>query len=114
MLKGDVNNTESMAAALEAFKKATGSISGLVNNAGIHIEAPSEQQPVAEFEQVLRTNTTATLAVCQQAFHYLKDSGGCIVNIGSCFAQMRVKRNRSEESRVGEEGERTRKSGWWQ
>src|SRR3546814_2274255 len=28
MLKGDVNNTESMAAALEAFKKATGSISG--------------------------------------------------------------------------------------
>src|SRR3546814_20234229 len=83
MLKGDVNNTESMAAALEAFKKATGSISGLVNNAGIHIEAPSDKQPVAEFEQVLRTNTPATFAVCQQAFPYLKDRGGLIAQIAS-------------------------------
>src|SRR3546814_18589728 len=82
-----------MAAALEDVKKATGSIAGLVNNAGIHIEAQSDKQPVAEFEQVLRTNTTATFAVCQQAFPYLKDSGGIIVNIGSFFDKMGVKRN---------------------
>lgn len=93
-LKGDVTDAASVAAALEAFKTTVGSVTGLVNNAGIHIEAPSDKQALSEFEEVLRTNTTATFAICQQAFPYLKEAGnGLIVNIGSFFDKMGVKRN---------------------
>lgn len=94
LLKGDVNDAASVATALEELKKATGKVTGLVNNAGIHVEAPSDKQPLSEFEDVLRTNATATFAVCQLAYPYLREAGsGLIVNIGSFFDKMGVKRN---------------------
>lgn len=93
-LKGDVTDVASIAKALDDFKKAVGQVTGLVNNAGIHIEAPSDRQALSEFEDVLRTNATATFAICQQAFPHMKEAGdGLIVNIGSFFDKMGVKRN---------------------
>lgn len=94
LLKGDILNAASMSAAFETFESRAGPIDGLVQNAGIHMEAPAHRQPVSEFEEVLRTNATATFSVCQQAFPFLlKSGGGLIVNMGSFFDKLGVRRN---------------------
>ena len=59
-LKGDVGDPAAIAAALDAFAQTAGPIDGIVNNAGVHVIAPAESQPLSEFEEVLATNTTAT------------------------------------------------------
>ncbi|HEV2673041.1 MAG TPA: SDR family oxidoreductase [Aliidongia sp.] len=94
LLKGDVTDTRSIGAALEAFHARSGPIDGIVNNAGVHVESPSDSQPLSEFEEILRTNAVATFAVCQLAFPYLKATGnGLIVNMGSFFEKLGVRRN---------------------
>lgn len=93
-LAGDVTDPASIKVALEAFEGRAGPLSGLVNNAGIHLEGPAEHQSLADFETVLRTNATATFSVCQQAYPHLKRAGGgLIVNMGSFFDKLGVRRN---------------------
>ncbi|MFG1260499.1 SDR family oxidoreductase [Xanthobacter sp. DSM 24535] len=93
-LKGDVGDAASIAEAMTAFAKTAGSIDGIVNNAGVHLTNRSESQPLPEFEEVLRTNTTATFSVCQQAYpHLVAAGGGLIVNMGSFFDKLGVKHN---------------------
>lgn len=94
-LCGDIRDTAAVVAAIEAFgAKVDGPIGGLINNAGIHLEEPSETQPLADFEEVLRTNTLATFAMCQIVYPYLLQAGGgLIVNIGSFFDKLGVRRN---------------------
>ncbi|MFD2251034.1 NAD(P)-dependent dehydrogenase (short-subunit alcohol dehydrogenase family) [Pseudochelatococcus lubricantis] len=93
-LKGDVLDAESVAAALAAFAAAAGSVDGVVNNAGVHIARPSDSQPLAEFGEVMTTNTTATFSVCQQAYpHLVAAGGGLVVNMGSLFDKLGVRHN---------------------
>lgn len=94
MLKGDVLDEESIAAAVETFAREAGSVDGVVNNAGVHVTHPSESQPLAEFEAVLRTNATAVFSVCQKTYPYLLAAGGgTIVNMGSFFDKLGVRHN---------------------
>lgn len=93
-LKGDVGDPAAIAAALDAFAQAVGAIDGIVNNAGVHVIAPSESQALAEFEEVLATNTTSTFSVCQKAYpHLAAAGGGLIVNMGSFFDKLGVRHN---------------------
>ncbi len=93
-LKGDVGDEAAVAGALEAFAKEAGSIDGVVNNAGVHVTGRSESQPIAEFEEVMATNATATFSVCQKAYpHLLAAGGGLIVNMGSFFDKLGVRHN---------------------
>lgn len=93
-LKGDVLDEEAVAAALETFAHEAGSIDGIVNNAGVHIARPSESQPLAEFENVLRTNTMGTFSVCQKAYpHLVASGGGLVINMGSFFDKLGVRHN---------------------
>lgn len=93
LLKGDVLDSESMNKAFKQFEEATGRIDGLVNNAGIHVEAPSKSQNLDEFNQVMQTNVNATFSACQQAYPYLEQQGGLILNLGSFFDKLGVRRN---------------------
>lgn len=68
-------------------------IIGLVNNAGIHTEGKSETLPLDEFDKVMQTNVNSVLIGSQSVYPYLRESGGLIVNIGSFFDKMGVKRN---------------------
>lgn len=80
----------------EAFAKAGEGrrIVGLVNNAGIHLEGPSREFSLAQYQQVFATNATSVFVGCQQAYpHLLAAGGGIIVNIGSFFDKMGVKQN---------------------
>lgn len=93
MLKGDVIDAESLKAAFQTFSDRVGGIDGIVNNAGYHVEAPSDRQDLAEFDEVMRTNSTAVFSACQQIYPHLKEKGGLIVNMGSFFDKLGVRKN---------------------
>jgi NAD(P)-dependent dehydrogenase (short-subunit alcohol dehydrogenase family) len=89
----DVNDEASVRAALEAVTGG-GVLHGLVNNAGIHLDAPSHEMDTAIFERVMQTNATAVFTTCREAYPYLaRADGATIVNIGSFFDKVGVKRN---------------------
>jgi NAD(P)-dependent dehydrogenase (short-subunit alcohol dehydrogenase family) len=89
----DVNDEASVRAALAAVAGA-GGLHGLVNNAGIHLDAPSHELDTATYERVMQTNATAVFTACREAYPHLVAAGGAtIVNIGSFFDKVGVKRN---------------------
>lgn len=89
----DVNDEASVKEALQSVAKA-GGLQGLVNNAGIHLDAPSHEMPTAVYEKVMQTNATAVYTACREAYpHLVAAGGGTIVNIGSFFDKLGVKRN---------------------
>lgn len=91
----DVTDPDSMRAAIEAVaRQSKVPVVGLVNNAGLHQESPSDALPVDEFDRVMATNATSVLVASQIAYPYLCEAGsGVIVNIGSFFDKLGVKRN---------------------
>jgi len=90
----DVTDELSVKSAFSEVMQKAGALNGLVNNAGIHLDAPSHQLSTATYEKVMATNATAVFAACREAFpHLVKSGGGVIVNIGSFFDKIGVKRN---------------------
>ena len=89
----DVNDEASVRKALAAVA-VDGTLHGLVNNAGIHLDAPSHDMDTALYERVMQTNATAVFTACREAYPYLVKAGGAgIVNIGSFFEKVGVKKN---------------------
>ncbi len=92
--QADVTQPETIA---EAFRQLTSEgwrIVGLVNNAGVHVEAVSAELPIAQWHQVMDTNATSVVTACQAVYpHLVANGGGLIVNIGSFFDKLGVKRN---------------------
>ena len=89
----DVNDEASVREALKAIA-ADGALYGLVNNAGIHLEAPSHEMDIATYHKVMQTNAASVFTTSREAFPYLVKAGGAtIVNIGSFFDKIGVKRN---------------------
>lgn len=89
----DVNDEASVREALRALA-VDGTLHGLVNNAGIHIDAQSHEMDTATYERVMQTNATAVFTTCREAYPYLANAAGAtIVNIGSFFDKIGVKRN---------------------
>jgi NAD(P)-dependent dehydrogenase (short-subunit alcohol dehydrogenase family) len=90
----DVTLEDSVARALASVAQQSGGLHGLVNNAGIHVDAPSHTLPTAVYEQVMATNARAVFTACREAYpHLVASGGGIIVNIGSFFDKIGVKRN---------------------
>jgi len=90
----DVTQPGAMAAALKELADRGFDVAGLVNNAGVHLDAPSASAPLEHYDQVMTTNATSVLLGCQAAYPYLAArKGGLIVNMGSFFEKLGVKRN---------------------
>jgi NAD(P)-dependent dehydrogenase (short-subunit alcohol dehydrogenase family) len=89
----DVTDEASLKAAFKALAGKAGRIDGLVNNAGIHLDGRSAELQTETFDQVMDTNARAVFVACREAYPYLEKSGGTIVNIGSFFDKLGVKRN---------------------
>jgi NAD(P)-dependent dehydrogenase (short-subunit alcohol dehydrogenase family) len=91
----DVTSYESVKQAIAEVMHQTGlPLIGLVNNAGLHLDGDAESQPIDEFEKVMTANATSVFMTSQIAYPYLKENGsGTIVNIGSFFDKLGVKRN---------------------
>jgi NAD(P)-dependent dehydrogenase (short-subunit alcohol dehydrogenase family) len=94
-LEGDITDDHALAQAFATLKERTNApLAGLVNNAGIHLEGPSERFALTDFSRVMTTNATSLLAASQAAFPYLCETkASVIVNIGSFFDRLGVKRN---------------------
>ncbi len=88
----DVTDPEALRRAIAAFAAAY-PVVGLVNNAGLHREARSVDLALDDWNAVLATNATSVLAGCQAVHPHLTGAGGLIVNIGSFFDKLGVKRN---------------------
>jgi NAD(P)-dependent dehydrogenase (short-subunit alcohol dehydrogenase family) len=90
----DVTSSDSLRDAFAEVAKLGGPIAGLVNNAGVHLEGPSTTFSREDYETVFATNTTSVFMSCQHIYpHLVSSGGGLIVNIGSFFDKMGVKRN---------------------
>ena len=88
----DVTNEASTKAALA--EAAKGGLHGLVNNAGIHLDAASHELDTATYDRVMSTNATAVFTTSREAYpHLVKAGGATIVNIGSFYDKIGVKRN---------------------
>jgi NAD(P)-dependent dehydrogenase (short-subunit alcohol dehydrogenase family) len=90
----DVTDEMSVRRALAEVAAETGGIHGLVNNAGIHLDAPSHTLATEIYEKVMATNATAVFTASREAYpHLIHAGGGTIVNIGSFYDRIGVKRN---------------------
>jgi NAD(P)-dependent dehydrogenase (short-subunit alcohol dehydrogenase family) len=90
----DVTDEISVKAAFADVVDRAGALHGVVNNADIHLGAASHDLATPVYEQVMATNATAVFAACREAYpHLVKSGGGIIVNMGSMFDKMGVKRN---------------------
>lgn len=90
----DVNDEVATRKALAAVAERAGGLHGLVNNAGIHEGGASHECPTEVFDRVMATNARAVFTTCREAYpHLIRSRGGIIVNIGSFFDKIGVKRN---------------------
>jgi len=90
----NVTDEASVKHALAAVATKAGAIHGIVNNAGIHLDAPSDKLALDVYNQVMSTNATAVFTACREVYpHLVKAGGGIIVNMGSFFDKIGVKRN---------------------
>lgn len=73
---------------------AAGPITGLVNNAGVHLSSPTASLPTEEYRQVMALNADAVMIASREAHpHLVAAGGGAIVNIGSFFDKIGVPAN---------------------
>jgi NAD(P)-dependent dehydrogenase (short-subunit alcohol dehydrogenase family) len=92
--KADVTRPEEVATVMRDLVGEGWRITGLVNNAGLHIDAPSAELSLQQWHGVMDMNATSVVTACQAAYpHLVAAGGGLIVNIGSFFDKLGVKRN---------------------
>lgn len=94
-LSADVTDPERIGQAMQELVERLGvPVAGLVNNAGLHTEMPTIDLPLDEFRKLMEINAVSTLAASQKVHPHLKNrGGGAIVNIGSFYDKLGVKRN---------------------
>ncbi len=89
----DVTDEASLRNAFTALAERAGGIDGLVNNAGIFLEGKSAELPTDVYDRVMDTNARAVFVACREVYPHLERRGGTIVNIGSFFDKLGVKRS---------------------
>lgn len=80
----DMTDENAVKAAMERIA-GDGPITGLVNNAGVHIPGSASTVTIDDFNQTMALNATAVMVAAREVFPYLSGQGGTIVNIGSFF-----------------------------
>lgn len=83
----DVTQEGQVAAALTEVAAELGSITTLVNNAGIEgVNKPTDQLDLADWEKVMAVNTTAVFLCTKHVIPHLRAAGsGSVINISSIY-----------------------------
>ena len=88
----DVTDASGLRSAIANIAKGR-RVVGLVNNAGLHREGKSIDFTLDDWNAVMAANATSVLLGCQAIYPHLAKAGGLIINIGSFFDKLGVKRN---------------------
>ncbi|ABM56017.1 short-chain dehydrogenase/reductase SDR [Verminephrobacter eiseniae EF01-2] len=93
-MQADVTRPQAMTDVCRELRERGWRIQGLVNNAGMHADAASDRMPLAQWHQLMDSNARSVVSACQAVYpHLVHAGGGVIVNIGSFFDKLGVKRN---------------------
>lgn len=87
-LSVDVSDEESVITAVHRAGSHLGGLDVVVNAAGIAAPAEVELITGDAWRSVIDTNLSGTFYVSREAIPYLRDSGGCIINVASDLATM--------------------------
>ena len=83
-LRLDITEQDSIQEAIAIIQEQSGRIDYLINNAGQSLFGPLAEIPLEKVTQLLNTNLTSQLAMCQAVIPLMAAAhSGCIVNIGS-------------------------------
>jgi len=84
LLKADMRDERQVTDMIAAFVEQAGGIDILVNNAGTLLgRVDIETMPLEHYEDEFATNTRSTFLATRECLPFLKQTRGCIVNIGS-------------------------------
>ncbi len=84
LLALDVNDEDSMVAAVRAVEEAEGAVGVLVNNAGYSQSGPVEEVPLDDVRRQFETNVFGLVRMCQLTLPGMRRQGwGKIVNVSS-------------------------------
>ena len=79
-LRLELTARRAVAAALDHF----GALDILVNNAGRHLQRPTLDTSITQWDEILETNARGTFLHCREALKVMTERGsGCIVNVAS-------------------------------
>jgi NAD(P)-dependent dehydrogenase (short-subunit alcohol dehydrogenase family) len=80
----DVDDADSVTAAIDGIARDAGRIDVLVNNAGVISMRPWEHESVADMERLFRTNFFGAVRCAQAVIPMMREQGsGAIVNVAS-------------------------------
>ena len=84
LLKADMRDESQVEAMIAQFVEQAGGLDILINNAGTLLgRVDIETMPLEHFEDEFATNTRSAFLATRVAIPYLKESKGCIINLGS-------------------------------
>ncbi len=87
----DITDDQAIQSTFKAVKAHFGQIDVLVNNAGQHDEGKSSEYSTDAFDALMRVNSTAVFVACREAFPYLAETRGLIINMGSYYDKLGVR-----------------------
>ena len=88
LLRADMRDETQVEKMISAFIEQFGGLDILINNAGTLLgRIDIENMPLSHFDDEFATNTRSTFLATRTALTYLKESRGCIVNMGSIAGQ---------------------------
>ena len=79
----DVRSVADCEALVQAAVARFGRLDVLVNSAGVYAEGAIDDLTEELFDDVIAVNLKGTVFVCRAAVPYLRQTKGCIVNVGS-------------------------------
>ena len=86
--KADVSSDEQASRVVRDTIGRFGSVSILVNNAGVQVEKTVADTTNEDWDLVVGTNCRGVFNMCRAVLPVMRDTGGCIVNIGSISGVM--------------------------
>jgi NAD(P)-dependent dehydrogenase (short-subunit alcohol dehydrogenase family) len=84
--EGDLSDANCPDALIAETVRVFGRLDGLVNNAASTARNYLQQTDAAFFDRMMATNVRAPLLLIRAAYQHLKQSQGCVLNIGSINA----------------------------